>query len=142
MFKKMNSPRLDEIVSPQVAVFLLRIGAASLMLTHGVPKLMRVLDGNFGFADPLGIGPVVSLFLVTFAEAVCAFFVLIGLWTRAALIPLIINMIVIVFVAHAGDPFGDKELGLFFLIAWVTLFVTGGGKYSLDGKMNRRARRY
>lgn len=142
MFKKLNSPRLDEIVSPQVAVLLLRVGAACLMLTHGIPKLMRILEGNYGFGDPLGIGPELSLFLVTFAEAICAFFVLIGLWTRIALIPLIINMIVIVFVAHAGDPFGDKELGLFFLITWLTLFITGAGKYSLDKMSRKRKRRY
>ena len=98
--------------------------------------------GNFGFGDPLGIGPELSLFLVTFAEAVCAFFVLIGLWTRIALIPLIINMVVIVFVAHAGDPFSDKELGLFFLIAWTTLFITGAGKYSLDEFFDKKKRRY
>lgn len=142
MFKKLSSPRLDEIVSPHVAILLLRIGAACLVMTHGIPKLMRILEGNFGFGDPLGLGPAVSLFLVTFAEAICAFLVLIGLWTRLALIPLIINMIVIVFVAHADDPFGDKEIGLFFLITWIVLFLTGAGNYSLDKFFNKRSRRY
>lgn len=142
MFKKLNSPRLDEIMSPDVAVLLLRIGAACLVMTHGIPKLMRILDGSFGFGDPIGLGPTVSLFLVTFAEAICAFFVLIGLWTRVALIPLIINFIVVVFIAHADDPFGDKEKGLLFLTMFITLFLTGAGKYSLDGKLNKRKRRY
>ena len=142
MFKKINSPRLDEIVSPDVAVLLLRLGAAALVMTHGIPKLMRILDGNFGFGDPLGIGPIASLFLVTFAEAICAFFILIGLWTRAAAIPLIINFIVVPFVAHADDPFGDKEKGLLFLTMFVVLFLTGAGKYSLDRKLNKRKRGY
>lgn len=142
MFKKLTSTRLDEILSPHVAILLLRIGAACLVMTHGVPKLLRILDGNFGFGDPIGLGPTVSLFLVAFAEGICAFFVLLGLWTRVALIPLIINFIVVVFVAHANDPFGDKELGLFFLITFVTLFLTGAGKYSLDGKFDKRKRRY
>lgn len=142
MFKKLNSPRLNEIVSPDIAIFLLRVGAACLIMTHGIPKLMRILEGNYGFGDPIGIGPTVSLFLVTFAEAISAFFVLIGLWTRVALIPLIINMIVIVFVAHADDPFGQKEKGVFFLITWIVLFLTGAGKYSLDKVFNNRSRRY
>lgn len=60
---------------------------------------------------------------------------MLGLWTRAALIPLIINMSVIVFIAHAGDPFGRKEIGLFFLITFVVLFLTGPGKYSMDNKL-------
>ena len=142
MFKKLSSTRLDEIISPDVAVLLLRLGAAALVMTHGIPKLMRVLDGNFGFGDPLGLGPTVSLFLVTFAEAICAFMVLIGLWTRVALIPLIINFIVVFFVAHADDPFGRKELPLFFLITFITLFLTGAGKYSLDQVFGNNRRRY
>ncbi len=142
MFKKLNSPRLNEIVSPDVAILLLRIGAACLVMTHGIPKLMRILDGNFGFGDPIGLGPTVSLFLVAFAEGICAFFILIGLWTRLAAMPLIINFIVVVFVAHAGDPFGDKELGLFFLITFISLFLTGAGKYSVDSKLKKSSRRY
>lgn len=134
MFKKLLSINLDEFVGPDVAILLLRIGTASLMLTHGIPKLLRVLEGDFSFSDPIGIGSTTSLILVTFAEAICAFLVLIGLMTRISLIPLIIAMIVAVFVAHAGDPFGDKELGLFFLISFIVLFLTGPGKYSVDQK--------
>jgi len=134
MIKKLFSTRLDEFVSPDVAILLLRMGAAALMLTHGIPKLLKVLEGDFSFGDPIGIGPTTSLILVAFAEAICAALVLIGLMTRVSLIPLIITMIVAVFVAHAGDPFSDKELGLFFLISFVVLFLTGPGKYSLDRK--------
>lgn len=142
MLKKLRSPRLDEIVSPEMAVFLLRVGVAALVMTHGIPKLMRVLEGNFDFGDPIGLGPTTSLFLVTFAEAICATLVLLGLWTRFAAIPLIINFIVVVFVAHANDPFGVKEKGVFFLISFIILFLTGAGKYSLDNKFYGRSHRY
>lgn len=135
MLKRLFSSKINDFVSPDVAILLLRIGAAALIMTHGVPKLLRILDGNFNFGDPIGIGPTASLFLVTFAEAFCAFLVLIGIFTRAALIPLIINMAVVVFIAHADDPFGRKELGLFFLINFIVLFLTGPGKYSVDKKL-------
>lgn len=135
MLKRLLSTKLNEYVSPDVAVLLLRIGAGALIMTHGIPKLMRILDGNFNFGDPLGLGPTLSLILVTFAEAFCAILVLLGLFTRVALIPLIINMTVIVFVAHADDPFGRKELPLLFLINFIVLFFTGPGKYSLDKKL-------
>lgn len=142
MFNKLTSSRLDAIISPQVSILLFRIGVACLVMTHGIPKLMRILEGNFGFGDPIGIGPALSLFLVTFAEAICAFFVLIGLWTRVAAIPLIIDFIVVVFVAHADDPFSTKEKGVFFLISFIILFLTGAGKYSVDGSLNKKSRRY
>lgn len=140
MFDKLKSSRLDEFVSPHLAILILRIGAAALILTHGFPKLMRILDGNLAFADPLGIGPELSLFLVTFAEFLCAVFVLLGLYTRGFLIPLIINMAVVTFIAHADDPFGDKELPLFFLISFITLFLSGPGKFSLDHALFSRSR--
>ena len=142
MLKRLNSTRLDEFISPEIAIFLLRVGAAALIMTHGIPKLMRILDGNFGFGDPLGLGPAVSLFLVTFAEAICAILVLIGLWTRIALIPLIINFLVVVFVAHAADPFSNKEKGVFFLITFIVLFLTGPGRFSVDNSFGKRSRRY
>lgn len=138
MLKKLTSVRIDEFVNPDVAILLLRIGTASLMLTHGIPKLLRLLDGDFSFGDPIGIGSTASLILVTFAEAICAALVLLGLMTRISLIPLIIAMLVAVFIAHAGDPFSDKELGLFFLISFIVLFLTGPGKYSVDQMIFRK----
>jgi putative oxidoreductase len=135
MFDKLFSSKINEFVSPDAALIILRIGTGALMLTHGFPKLMRILDGNFSFGDPIGIGPLASLILVTFAEFLCSLFVMAGLFTRASLIPLMFAMAVAAFIAHAGDPFGDKELSLFFLISFITLFLTGPGKYSLDHKL-------
>ena len=135
MFKKLNSAKINEFVSPDVALFLLRVGAGALMLTHGFPKLMRILDGNFTFGDPIGIGPAASLILVTFAEFFCSLFVIAGFMTRASLVPLVIAMIVAAFIAHGGDPFGDKELSLFYLVTFATLFLTGPGKFSIDQKL-------
>ena len=50
-------------------VLVLRITLAAFMITHGGPKLSRLLDGGeIQFADPLGLGPALSLGLVVFAE--------------------------------------------------------------------------
>jgi putative oxidoreductase len=83
------------------------------------------------------VGPVASKGLTVFAELFCSIFVVVGLFTRFALIPLIICMVVIVFVVHSGDPFGDKESGLIYLLMYLTLFLTGPGKYSLDRMMGK-----
>jgi len=134
MFRKLSSAKINEFVTPDVSLLLLRVGAGALMLTHGYPKLRRILDGNFSFGDPIGIGPVASLILVTLAEFLCSLFVMAGFMTRASLLPLMFAMAVAAFIAHAGDPFGDKELPIFFLISFATLFLTGPGKYSMDHK--------
>jgi putative oxidoreductase len=54
------------------------------------------------------------------------------LWTRLALIPLMIAMFVAAMVFHAKDPIGDKESSLSYLILYYVLFLLGSGRYSLD----------
>ena len=121
-----------------LALLLLRVGSGGLILTHGIPKLKRLFGGaEIKFADPFGLGPVISLGLATFAEVICAILVIIGFKTRLAVIPLIITMLVAAFYAHWDDPFGRKELPLLFCIVFVSLLLTGGGAYSLD-KFKRR----
>ena len=121
-----------------LALLLLRVGSGGLILTHGIPKLQRLFGGaEIKFADPFGLGPVISLGLATFAEVICAILVIIGFETRLAVIPLIITMLTAAFYAHWDDPFGRKELPLLFCIVFVSLLLTGGGAYSLD-KFKRR----
>lgn len=115
-----------------IGLLLLRVGFSALMLTHGIPKLMKLLDGDFSFGDPIGIGAIASLILTVFAEAICAALVLIGYKARLACIPLIITMLVAVFVVHAPDPLGRKELGIVYLIAFTVIALMGPGKYSID----------
>jgi putative oxidoreductase len=136
MLKKFSSTSLDAIWSSHFAVFLLRVTSSLFMLTHGFPKIMKVLNGNMGFGDPLGLGPGFSLVLSAFAEGICSLFLLLGWKTRLAAIPLIINMAVAGFLAHAGDPFAKKELALIYLVIFVVLFIVGAGKYSLDRVTN------
>ncbi len=119
-----------------LGLLLLRIAAGGFMAySHGWGKLQKVLDGDMGFADPLGIGEEVSLVLTVFAEFFCGILVVLGLFTRAALVPLILTMLVAVFIIHADDPFSKQEFGLLFLIPYITLFLTGPGKLSVDSKL-------
>jgi putative oxidoreductase len=122
--------------SVDLALLLVRI-ACAFMILHGWGKFTDFSDGVADWPDPFHVGPVASKALTVFAELFCSIFVVVGLFTRFALIPLIICMVVIVFVVHSGDPFGDKESGLIYLLMYLTLFLTGPGKYSLDRMMGK-----
>jgi putative oxidoreductase len=119
-------------------LLLLRIGVSCLMLTHGLPKLQKVLSGNFAFGDPLGLGSGVSLTLAALAEVGGSLLILVGAATRLAVLPLIVTMLVAAFVAHADDPFGKKELPLLYLFSYSLLLLAGAGKYSVDGLLSQR----
>lgn len=134
MLKKILSTDISALVNTNLSILILRVGAGLLIFTHGWPKLMKVFNGDFAFADPIGIGAGLSLVLAAFAEGICGFLVTLGLGTRFASIVLSINMFVVVFFAHADDPFSTKEKGILFLLLFLVISLTGGGKYSLDKK--------
>ncbi|MEC5166217.1 putative oxidoreductase [Flavobacterium sp. PL11] len=137
MIKKLLSSTTLSINSTDLTALILRLSFGLLMLTHGFPKMLKLINGNLEFADPLGIGIVASLTLTVFSEVVCSILIILGLWTRFALIPLIITMLVAVFIVHANDDLGTKEMGLLYLFAYLSLFFLGSGKYSLDRLLDR-----
>jgi putative oxidoreductase len=120
-----------------LALLLLRIIVACTMLFHGIPKLEKLLTGDFTFRDPIGIGTGPSLALAVFAEVGCSLLLLIGLGTRLATIPLIITMLVAGFIAHANDPITTKDLILLYLLIYSVLLLLGSGKYSIDNMLSK-----
>lgn len=121
-----------------LAVLILRLTAGGFMLTHGFPKFQKLLAGDFQFGDPIGLGPEISLILTVFAEFLCSVLLILGLGTRLSTIPLIVTMAVAAFVAHGADPFGRKELALFYLVVYLAILLLGGGKYSVDNLIGKK----
>jgi len=115
-----------------IAILILRVSLATLMLVHGIPKLMSLISGE-PVQFPALIGtPEISLALAVFAEVACSILILFGLSTRLATIPLIVTMLIAVFMIHAADPFAKQEMGIHYLIGYIILLITGSGKISLD----------
>ena len=121
-----------------LGLLILRLSAGGFMLTHGYPKLQRLLSGELRFSDPLGLGPEVSLVLAVFAEFLCSILIVLGLGTRVATLPLIVTMSVAAFISHGSDPFARKELALMYLVSFVVLLLNGGGKYSVDHFLQKK----
>jgi putative oxidoreductase len=134
--KKLFSTRCTDTAF-NIATLLLRLGFGLLMLfNHGYKKLANFPDMLEKFKDPTGLmSGSVALSMTVFAEFFCAAFIVLGLFTRLATIPLIIAMGVAFFLAHnakfSAGP-GSGEMALLFLTAFLALLFTGPGKISLD----------
>lgn len=116
-----------------IALLIARVGIAALMLTHGLPKMgLLFSDAAVQFPAVMGMSAELSLALTVFAEVLCSVFVLAGLGTRLAVIPLAITMLVAALLIHAADPFSAKESSLHYLLVYVILLFAGSGKYSID----------
>mgnify|MGYP000191587481 CR=1 FL=1 len=117
-----------------LGLLLLRVGFSGMMLTHGIPKLLKMISGDFSFGDPIGIGEPATLILAVLSEVIFPILIIIGFKTRLAAIPVIITMAVAAFIVHAADPLGRKEMAILYLIAFIVIALLGGGKYSVDRK--------
>lgn len=119
------------------ATLLLRLVFGGLFIFHGYQKIQGY-DQFVGMFDIIGIGSKLSLILVIFAEFFCGILVTVGLFTRLAVIPIFITMVVAYFVAHGKDTFDKKELPFLFMILAIVIFFTGSGRYSLDRVLQNR----
>ncbi len=121
-----------------LALFLLRvITGGALFLGHGLGKFNRLLEGHIQFSDPIGLGPVLSFYLVVFAEFLCSILVVLGLFTRLAVVPIVITMLVVVFVVQIRHPFNKIELPLLFLMSSIVILLLGPGRFSLDARRKK-----
>lgn len=129
--KKYLSTRYNE-TSWHFALFLLRLAAGGLMLVYfGYQKLTHfseIKGMNAVFGSP------VDAVLVVFAEFFCAALLVMGLFARFALVPLIITMCVAFFKQHNGVIYNDFKIdtAFMFLLMYLVLLLTGPGKYSID----------
>ena len=120
---------------------LIRLMVGTVFLSEGIQKFLfpdKVGTGRFeriGLPNPDFLGPFVGSF-----EIVCGSFVLLGLLTRIAAIPLLIIMVVAIATTkidilvnegfwemmHASRTDWSMLLGSLFLL------ISGGGKWSVD----------
>lgn len=117
---------------PHLGLAILRITISAMFLTHGIPKIKMLFADTISFPDPLGVGATTSLLLVLIGEVIAPIFVFVGYKTKLACIPPIITMLVAFLFVHFNDPFGKQEKALFYLLAFVVIFISGPGKYSID----------
>ncbi len=127
--------------SADVALLVLRVWfGASMLLLHGWGKLTGFSAMAANFPDPFGIGKTASLGLAVFGEVVCAALLALGLFTRFAALGVGITMLVAFWFAHGlklTGP-GSGEMAFLYLGAAVTLFIAGGGKFSVDAKIGAK----
>ncbi len=127
-----------ETTLPSLGILVLRIAVGAMMFfLHGWAKLTGFNEMKEGFPDPIGAGSEVALGLAVFAEVGCSALLVLGLFTRLAALPLAVTMGVAVFLIHGADPIPDKELPILYLAVYLTLLISGPGRYSADALIHR-----
>jgi putative oxidoreductase len=129
-----DSPAAD------AGLLVLRVVAGlALALTHGlgkVPPSDRFIAGVGEMGFPL---PEFFASLAALAEFGGGIFLALGLLTRPAAFLVLGQMAVVTLMAHAGDPFGDREAPVLYGAIALLFLAFGAGRYSLDALIHRRA---
>lgn len=122
-----------------LGLLVLRVSFGLMLLVlHGWGKVQGFSEMFHSFGDPIGVGSELSYLMATGAEFVCTLMVVFGLLTRLATIPILILFGVIFCVVMADKPFAGKEFIVMYFMAYLTIFLAGPGKYSVDHKWLRK----
>jgi putative oxidoreductase len=114
------------------AMLILRLVAGILMMNHGYGKLTHFEETAKFMPHLFGMSSSITTALVIFAEFFCSLFIILGLFTRLACVPLIITMCYALFITLHGEVFGKGELATLYLAAFAVLLLVGPGRVSVD----------
>jgi putative oxidoreductase len=122
--------------SPDCGLLLLRAWLGlSMLLLHGKAKLVGFTAQLDKFQD-MGIHPALGSAAIL-AESVCAFMLIIGLFTRLSALFLIATMSFAFFQVHkmALSGPGSGELAFIYLGGFLAVLLAGPGRLSLDSRV-------
>lgn len=122
---------------------VLRVVLAVLILFHGVSKLIGGVGFISGMLTKAGL-PGAFGYLVYIGEVVAPLLILVGVFTRAAALVVVINMVVALLLVHTGQFFTRNDTGGWalelqgmYLGTAVAIALLGAGRYSLGGIRGR-----
>lgn len=127
----------SKLLNTDLGLLILRLSTGGLMLFHGVAKLIHGHDHIRGILSEKGL-PQFLWLGVPLTEVIAPILLVLGIFTRLAGLGVALVMAFSIVLAHLSDAFTISEYGglaaelnLLFLFGGLTLFFTGGGKYSL-----------
>lgn len=140
-FQSMNPDKLPS------AIILIRLMVGAVFLSEGIQKFLFPEAVGVGRFIKIGIpAPEILAPFVGIVEIVCGTCILLGLLTRFAAVPLIINMLVAIattkipillqkgFWSMAHESRTDFSM----LLGSIFLLIVGAGRFSLDDYLQRK----
>ena len=130
------------------SIILIRLAVGLIFLTQGI---LKFIDPHMGVVRFARIGfphPYFTAHFVGTFEIVCGLLVLLGLWTRAAAIPLLIVISTAIATTKIPELFRASQ-GFWYMVSdartdfamfcsLVFLILVGGGTWSLDARHSSR----
>lgn len=108
------------------------IAGLAIAFLHGIGKIPPS-EGFTGMVGGMGMpAPALFAWLAALAEFVGGIMLALGLLTRPVAFVVLVHFLFVVFLAHAGDPMGDRELPIIFGSIAALFMLAGAGRFSID----------
>lgn len=129
------------------AVVLVRLIVGAVFLSEGIQKFLFPSEVGVGRFTKIGIpAPEIMAPFVGVFEIVCGVLLLVGLLTRFAAIPMIINMLVAISTTKFPILFNEgfwkmaheSRTDWSMLLGSIFLLIVGAGKWSVDAHLAAR----
>lgn len=120
-------------------LLILRVaGGVLLAWLHGWNKIPPS-EGFIGYVGSMGFpAPLLMAWLAGIAEFFGGILLALGLLTRPVALFVFLHFLAVIFIAHAGDSMGDRELAVLFGAIALVIGLTGPGRYSVDALIGGR----
>ena len=125
--------------SGDMGKLVLRLAVGGMMLLHGIGKIRGGVGGISDMLAAKGL-PGALAYGAYVGEVVAPILIILGLFTRAASVIMVINMLTALALAHSADilklsPHGGWaiELPMLYLLGALALVFLGSGRWSLSG---------
>lgn len=131
------------------AAILIRFIVGAIFLSEGIQKFLFPADLGIGRFSKIGIpSPQIMAPFVGVCEIVCGALIIVGLLTRLAAIPLIIDMLVAIYstklpiLQKSGfwSMAHEARVDYAMLLGSIFLLLVGAGKWSVDASLAPRTK--
>lgn len=127
-----QEPLFAPLGTADKATLFLRLFIGVMLFTQAITKSQQYLwlEGEYPSIMGLNAAQVVSI--VGILEAVAGAMLTIGLLTRLTAGVMVVVMLGAAFLFFPGQSFDQSELKVVYAGIYITLAISGGGRYSLD----------
>lgn len=127
---------LEKVFNVSILVYRVLI-AFAIIRVHGLKKVLDIEGELTKLENPLGIDPLLNVYLAIAVNLLFSLFVALGFLTRPFALG-IMGLTVMGFFVHIHDPWIMRDAPMMYSFAFGLIFVFGPGRYSVDHYLSTR----
>ena len=106
--------------------------SVQMIYAHGLKKIGIGVEEAEQIPNPLYLPELINSFFAIAANIFFPLLVILGLFTRLAILPILAVTLTGYFILHLHDPALVKDAPFMYSLSYLLLLYLGSGRYSLD----------